>query len=66
VTSASTDGTVRLWDGSSGKCLQVWRSVRQYERVDITDLTGVKEAERAGRLGPGVIERHGAVGGSSD
>jgi WD40 repeat protein len=77
LASGSEDGTVRLWsladlrlgersmlgmqDASSVTCLQVMRSARRYERVDITGLTGMTAAQRAALLALGAVEQHRAA-----
>src|SRR5205823_4945826 len=57
VASGSLDGTVRLWDTQrvpgSGAYLNTLRGDRRYERLDITALTGVTEAQRAALLALG-------------
>ncbi len=57
VASGGVNGTVRLWETPSGACLRVLRAERRYERMDITDLTGVTEAQRAALLARGAVER---------
>jgi WD40 repeat protein len=57
VASGGADGTMRLWDARSGASLQTMRSDRRYERLDITGLTGVTEAQRAALLALGAVER---------
>jgi hypothetical protein len=48
---------VRLWEAGSGACLRVLRAERRYERMDITGLTGVTEAQRSALLALGAVER---------
>jgi WD40 repeat protein len=50
LASGGLDGAVRLWEVSSGACVRILRSDRQYERMDITGLTGVTAAQRAALL----------------
>jgi WD40 repeat protein len=64
VASGGQDGTVKLWDVSSGACLRTLRADRRYERLDITGLTGVTEAQRAALLALGAIEQALASSGA--
>jgi hypothetical protein len=48
---------IRLWDTVSGANVRTLRSDRQYERLDITGLTGLTEAQRAALLALGAIEQ---------
>ena len=61
LASGSFDGTVRLWEASSGAHLHTLRSDRRYERVDITGLTGVTAAQRISLLALGAIEPIGSA-----
>jgi len=48
---------VRLWEASSGRCLRTLRAERRYERMDITGLTGITDAQRTALLALGAVER---------
>jgi WD40 repeat protein len=57
VISGGYDGTVRLWESSTGTCLRTLRAERRYERLDITRLTGVTAAQREALLALGAINQ---------
>ncbi|MEM8612926.1 MAG: BTAD domain-containing putative transcriptional regulator [Cyanobacteria bacterium P01_H01_bin.105] len=46
VASSSQDGTIRIWDASTGKCIKTLRSDRPYEGMDITGVQGITEAQK--------------------
>jgi WD40 repeat protein len=56
LASGGVDGTVRLWRARSGTCLRTLRPERRYERLDITGLTGITDAQRTALLALGAIE----------
>jgi WD40 repeat protein len=58
VVSGSNDGTIKLWDPNSGACLRTLRGDRRYERMDITGLTGVTDAQRAALRALGAVEHN--------
>jgi WD40 repeat protein len=57
LVSAGFDGTVRLWAAPGGTHLRTLRMERRYERLDITGLTGITEAQRAALLSLGAQAR---------
>ena len=65
LASGGMDGTVRLWDAPSGTYLRSLRSDREYERTDITGLTGITTAQRAALLALGAVEHQGRSAGLS-
>jgi WD40 repeat protein len=56
IISGSEDQTIRLWDTHSGKCLKTFRPDRPYERMNITGVTGLTEAQKATLKALGAIE----------
>jgi WD40 repeat protein len=59
VASGGLDGTVRLWETSSGAPLRILRSDRRYQRLDITGLTdGTRaSAQLSQRWGLSITQR---------
>jgi WD40 repeat protein/transcriptional regulator with XRE-family HTH domain len=60
VASGSIDGTVKLWETSTGVCLRILHADRRYERLDITGLIGITEAQRGALLSLGAVDRSNA------
>jgi hypothetical protein len=56
LASGSADQTVRLWEIDSGLCLLTLRSDRPYERMNITQVKGLTEAQKATLRSLGAIE----------
>src|SRR5947209_201007 len=56
VASGSDDGTIKLWNVDSGECIRILRSDRPYERMNITAVTGLTEAQKTSLKMLGAIE----------
>jgi predicted ATPase/WD40 repeat protein/tetratricopeptide (TPR) repeat protein len=56
LASGGQDGIVRLWDPATCTALLHLRPDRPYERMDITGLSGVTEAQKAALLALGAVE----------
>jgi WD40 repeat protein/transcriptional regulator with XRE-family HTH domain len=56
AVSGEHDGTVALWDINTGSLIRELRPDRPYERMDITGLTGITEAQKATLKALGAVE----------
>lgn len=56
LASSSDDGTVKLWDIQTAACLKTFISERPYERMNITHVQGMTEAQKANLVALGAIE----------
>jgi WD40 repeat protein len=56
LASCGDDGAILLWDLHSGEQLQTLRRDRPYERLNITGIRGVTEAQRSALLALGAVE----------
>jgi WD40 repeat protein len=46
LASSSADGTIKLWQVETGQCVKTLRIDRPYEGMNITELTGITDAQR--------------------
>jgi WD40 repeat protein/transcriptional regulator with XRE-family HTH domain len=58
LASASVDGTVRQWEASTGTCVRTLRAERRYERLDITGLSGITDAQRQALIALGAVDQN--------
>jgi WD40 repeat protein len=56
LASCGDDGAIRLWDLSSGEHLRTLRRDRPYERLNITGIRGLTEAQKATLRALGAVE----------
>ena len=57
LASCGSDGAIMLWDLQSGEYIQTLRRERPYERLDITGIRGLTEAQKATLIALGALER---------
>src|SRR5262249_50710156 len=56
LASGSYEGVINLWDSQIGACLRTFRNDRPYERMNITHVKGLTEAQKATLKLLGAIE----------
>jgi WD40 repeat protein len=56
LASCGDDNTIQVWDLESGEHLQTLRLDRPYERLDISGVKGLTEAQKATLRALGAIE----------
>jgi WD40 repeat protein len=56
LASCGDDGAIMIWELSSGEHLQTLRRDRPYERLNITGIKGLTEAEKGTLFALGAIE----------
>ncbi len=56
LASCGDDGAIVLWDLASGEQLQTLRRDRPYERLNITGIRGLSEAQKASLRALGAFE----------
>ncbi len=60
LASCGDDGAIRLWDLESGELLQTLRRDRLYERLTITGIRALAEAQKAALRALGAFEETSA------
>ena len=56
LATCSRDGMIKFWDILTGECFKTLRSDRPYERMNITSVKGLTEAEKATLKALGAVE----------
>ncbi|MBD2498824.1 NACHT domain-containing protein [Nostoc sp. FACHB-280] len=56
IASCSCDSTIKLWNVETGECLKTLISRRPYENMNITDVKGLSECEKATLKALGAVE----------
>ncbi len=59
LASCGFDGAIRVWDVETGELLRTLRHDRPYERMDITGVGGITEAQRITLLALGAVDQAG-------
>ena len=58
IASGGDDGTNKIWDVQSGECLKTFSGERPYDRMNITNATGLTEAQKVSLKLLGAIEEN--------
>jgi len=58
LASCGEEGAIMLWNSQSGEHLQTLRHDRPYERMNITGIRGLTDAQKATLLALGAVEDH--------
>ncbi len=56
LASGSEDGKIKLWDVNTGNCIKTLRPERPYEKLNITKVKGLTEAEKSTLKALGAVE----------
>jgi WD40 repeat protein len=56
LASCGDDETIKFWDVQTGECLATLQPDRPYERMNITGVTGLTEAQKASLRALGAVE----------
>ena len=56
LACGTDEGIIMLWERQTGKCLATLRSDRPYERMNISGVTGLTEAQKTSLKILGAIE----------
>lgn len=57
IVSGSTDGTVRVWEHAASALRHTLRAPQPYADMDITNLTGISDAQRTSLMALGAADR---------
>jgi WD40 repeat protein len=61
LAGCGDDGVITLWNLHSGEPLRTLRRDRLYERLDITGIRGLTEAQKATLRALGAVEERGGL-----
>jgi WD40 repeat protein len=60
LASGSDDETIKLWNTRTGECLKTFKPDGPYERMNITGVTSLTEAQKASLRSLGAVEIAGS------
>ncbi|MBE9108123.1 pentapeptide repeat-containing protein [Nodosilinea sp. LEGE 07298] len=56
LATVSQDESLQIWNIATGECIKIFKSVRPYEQMNITDVTGLTDAQKSTLKVLGAIE----------
>jgi WD40 repeat protein len=61
LATVSQDESLQIWNIAAGECIKILKSVRPYEQMNITDVTGLTDAQKSTLKVLGAIESPTAI-----
>lgn len=57
IISGGMDEELKIWDVQTGECIKTLKAKRPYSGMNITDVTGLSESQKASLIALGATEK---------